>query len=475
VLFNSAPYLLAFLPLSWAAYFCINRLGFLRCAAAFLALASLFFYGWWNPRYVPLIVFSVVFNYLTSAWLNSRPKDFKGRLVLSLGLIFNLGLLAYFKYADFILNNANQLFGQSWPLLHQILPLGISFFTFQKVAYLVDSYRGETKGTGFVHYALFVLFFPQLIAGPIVHHREVLPQFDDARRRRLLPRRAARGLALLALGLFKKTVVADLLAPWARQGFDVLAQPNFTQAWLASLAYSFQLYYDFSGYSDMALGAAALFNIRLPVNFSSPYQSADLLQFWRRWHITLGRFLKDMVYVPMGGNRVKAWRAHFNLFITFLLGGLWHGASWTFVAWGALHGIGQSICRLWQRLGLAIPRLLSIVLTFLFAHIAWVFFRAKSFSAAARMLKAMLPGPGMAKPSFNDLLSLNEIVNSSVHAAFTLLLLLAAAFTAFALPNSNALTRRMPLNWKSALWVASLFAFSLLQMNRPSEFLYFNF
>jgi D-alanyl-lipoteichoic acid acyltransferase DltB (MBOAT superfamily) len=480
MLFNSYAYCFAFLPLTWLGYFYLNRLGYLRWATGFLALASLVFYGWWDVRYVPLIVFSMTLNYGLARWLSEREPDGRSRAGLAFGLLFNLGLLALFKYADFIIGNVNAVVPSAhWPLLSLGLPLGISFFTFQKVAYLIDSYRGETKGTPFVHYCLFVLFFPQLIAGPIVHHREALPQFADARRRKPWRLNLVRGLFLFSLGLFKKTVVADSLAPWVHTGFDLLPSLSPLQAWAASLAYSFQLYYDFSGYSDMALGAAALFNIRLPVNFNSPYQSLDILDFWRRWHITLGRFLRDTIYLPLGGNRRGAGRSAANLMLTFLLGGLWHGANWTFIAWGALHGLGQACLRAWRRAfqPRPLPRAMAMALTFLFVHLGWVLFRAKDFGAALKVFKGMLGLGAVGVGSVAAQLGLlNVVIESSiVQTAFASLLLATAGLAACRWRNSQQLARSLKPGWQAVLWTVLLFALGLLNMARTSEFLYFNF
>ena len=479
MLFNSYTYCFVFLPLAWLGYFGLNRLGRLRLAAGFLALASLVFYGWWDVRYVPLIVVSMTLNFFLARWLSDRKPDHLSRVGLAFGLVFNLGLLALFKYSDFIIANVNGVVpGAHWKLLHLGLPLGISFFTFQKVAYLIDSYRGETKGTPFVHYCLFVLFFPQLIAGPIVHHREALPQFADVRRRKPWRLNIVRGLFLFSMGLFKKTVVADSLAPWVHSGFDLLPGLTPLQAWAASLAYTFQLYYDFSGYSDMALGAAALFNIKLPFNFNSPYQSLDIQEFWRRWHITLGRFLRDTIYLPLGGNRRGASRSALNLMATFLLGGLWHGANWTFVAWGALHGAGQVCLRALRRAipSKPLPKFWAVTFTFLFAHAGWVLFRAKDFGTAMRVFKAML-GQGAAPVAgvMGQLGALNAVVNSTVHTLFTASLLFIAAWGAFEWRNSQRLMAALKPGWKAALWTVVLMALGILHMGKASEFLYFNF
>ena len=290
-----------------------------------LVLASLFFYGWWNPAYLLLIIGSMLFNYYTGVQLSYRQN----RLFLGIAIALNLALLGYFKYANFFVENISDLAGLGWNIEHIVLPLAISFFTFQQIAYLVDAYRRETSEYNFLHYALFVSFFPQLISGPIVHHKEMLPQFIRETARFIEYRHLAIGISVFILGLFKKVVVADSLAPYSIEAFNAVAAGEmltFFEAWKGALAYTFQLYFDFSGYSDMAIGLAMLFGIRLPLNFDSPYKANSVIEFWQRWHITLSRFLRDYLYIPLGGNRKGQKRRYLNLMITMLLGGLWHGA-----------------------------------------------------------------------------------------------------------------------------------------------------
>jgi len=299
-------------------------------------------------------------------------------------------LLGYFKYANFLIHNINIVFNISYILPQVILPLGISFFTFTQIAYLVDSYRGEAKEYDFLNYALFVTFFPYLIAGPILHHHEMVSQFESRGTMAVSYQNIASGLFIFGIGLFKKVIMADTFAIWANAGFDG-GRPtlDFFSAWGASLSYTFQLYYDFSGYCDMGMGAALLFNIRLPLNFNSPYKALDIQEFWRRWHMTLSRYLRDYLYIPLGGNRCSTLRVYVNLMATFLLGGLWHGASWMFVIWGALHGAALVVHRIWSGTGFRMPKVLAWLLTFSFINIAWVFFRAKTMDDALKVLRGM--------------------------------------------------------------------------------------
>lgn len=384
MLFNSPAFVLFFLPVVVLGfYICRDRYG-QKASTLWLVLASFFFYGWWDVRYVPLLLLSIIINYFTG----NRLIDSRSKPLLALGVLFNLGLLGYFKYADFFMQNMMAAMGEDWSLLNIVLPLGISFFTFQQIAFLVDSYRKQVPHKGFLNYSLFVSFFPQLIAGPIVHHSEMMPQFDK-KRRKIDYDQIAKGLALFAIGLVKKVWLADHFATVVNAGYAIDAPLNMVAAWTVSLSYTLQLYFDFSGYMDMATGAALLLGIKLPQNFNAPYKATSIQDFWRRWHITLGRFLKDYVYIPLGGNRVKQWRVPINLFLTFLIGGLWHGAAWTFVVWGALHGIAIVLHRTWTKIGCVLPRFVAWLLTFLFVHLTWVFFRAESVDQAWQIIKAM--------------------------------------------------------------------------------------
>jgi len=363
-----------------------------EASKGFLVVSSLFFYSWWNIVYLPLILVSMVFNYVIGTSLTKTEEHIKvsKKQLLTIGVLGNVGLLGYFKYSDFFISNVNYVLGTQTPLLHLALPLAISFFTFQQIAYLVDSYRMETKEYDFMNYAVFVTFFPQLIAGPIVHHKEMMPQFVNIRNKVKNYKNIALGLFIFSIGLFKKVVIADHLSIWSTAGFDTAPVLNFFEAWATSLSYTIQLYFDFSGYTDMAVGAALLFNIKLPINFNSPYKARDIQDFWRRWHITLSRFLKDYVYIPLGGNKKGNFRTYNNLMATFLIGVIWHGAGWTFLFWGFLHGVAIVTHRLWKSLGLKMWKLVGWLITFNFVNIAWIFFRANSWADAMKVLKGMI-------------------------------------------------------------------------------------
>lgn len=389
MLFNSPVYILLFLPLTVAGYLGLQRLGRPVAGKVWLIGASLYFYAYWNPIYLPLILGSMAVNFGVGTALHRSKGGPQGwwsrKHILFVGIAFNLGLLGYFKYTDFLIENVNQLLATDWPLLHLALPLAISFFTFQQIAYLCDSYQADTQEYNMLNYGLFVTFFPQLIAGPIVHHRQMMPQFASASTHRLNGRNVAMGLFVFSMGLFKKVAIADTFAVWARAGFDGGHALSLVEAWGASLSYTLQLYYDFSGYSDMAIGAALFFNIRLPVNFNSPYKATSIQDFWRRWHMTLSRWLRDYVYIPLGGNRKGSRRTYINVFLTMLLGGLWHGAGWTFVLWGAVHGVAIMVNRAWVDGGRRMPAMVGVGITLFFVNGAWVLFRATSVDDALRM------------------------------------------------------------------------------------------
>jgi D-alanyl-lipoteichoic acid acyltransferase DltB (MBOAT superfamily) len=392
MIFSSPKFILLFLPIAFLGYFYLNRIRLVLAGKAWLVAVSLFFYAYWNIAYLPLLVGSILFNFAVGSALAPNPSKsprFSRRLILACGIIGNLGLLGYFKYADFLIDNINAAFDIGFISPHLLLPLGISFFTFTQIAYLVDSYRGEAREYDFLNYALFVTFFPHLIAGPILHHGEMMSQFKSRWTLVMRYRNIALGLFIFSIGLFKKVVIADTFAVWANAGFEGGETLDFFSAWATSLSYTFQLYFDFSGYCDMAIGAALLFNIWMPINFNSPYQALDIQDFWRRWHMTLSRYLRDYLYIPLGGNRCSTPRVYLNLMATFILGGLWHGASWMFVLWGAFHGAALVAHRAWSGFGLRMPKAMAWLLTFNFINLTWIFFRADTLESALRIIRGM--------------------------------------------------------------------------------------
>jgi alginate O-acetyltransferase complex protein AlgI len=434
--------------------------------------SSLFFYSWWNIIYLPLILGSVLFNYIIGVSLSKRSDhtQIRKKQLLAFGIIFNIFLLGYFKYADFFIHNVNYISNTNFPTLGLVLPLAISFFTFQQITYLVDSYKKETKEHDFLNYAVFVTFFPQLIAGPIVHHKEMMPQFANVRNKVKNYKNIVLGIFIFSIGLFKKVVIADTFALWATHGFDVANTLNIFEAWATSLSYTFQLYFDFSGYTDMAIGAALLFNIKLPINFNSPYKALNIQDFWKRWHITLSRFLRDYVYIPLGGNRKGKYRVYSNLLATFLIGGLWHGAGWTFIFWGFLHGVAMAVHRAWKELNFTVNKYLAWFVTFNFLNASWVFFRAKEWEDAIKVLKGM---SGM-----NEINNISSLISFGGIAKETFLVMVIitmfSVYTFFA-KNSNEMLLNFKYRQKDLVFSVALTVIAILQFSEISTFLYFNF
>ena len=514
MLFNSYAFLLGFLPVVVVAFFCLARVSH-TAAAAWLGLASLFFYGWWDWHYLPLLLGSIFANFCIGL-LISRSSTGARRGWLIAGVAADVLLLGYFKYADFFLATLNTLTGASVPLLHAVLPIGISFYTFTQIAFLVDTYQRKASEYRFVHYLLFVTYFPHLIAGPILHHKEMMPQFADPNVYRPSARDFAIGVTIFAIGLAKKVLIADKLAPYASAVFDHPGNASLVVAWGGVLAYAFQLYFDFSGYCDMAIGMSRMIGIRLPLNFDSPYRAGNITDFWRRWHMTLSRFLRDYLYIPLGGNRHGTARRYLNLTITMLLGGLWHGAGWTFVIWGALHGAYLVVHQAWthamERLRWA-PKgrgytLASTVLTFVAVCLAWTFFRATDLAGAVQLLRAMVGLEGVALPDavisrFPELKSAAQgwgmtfYLGGGTQFVLTWAWVFAAGVMVFLFPNTQQIVRRfepaldarppdarapLPLirvAWQpTALWalvIGLLGLAGVMSVNQPTEFLYFQF
>ncbi|MDY6904696.1 MAG: MBOAT family protein [Thermodesulfobacteriota bacterium] len=515
MLFNSYIFILLFLPITLSGFFLVGHKGRPEIAMAWLVGASLFFYGWWNPVYLFIITGSILFNY----YWGMVVADRRTKTLLAAGIAANLSVLGYFKYANFFVNNINALSGLDILLKPIVLPLAISFFTFQQISYLVDAYQGNTREYNFLHYCLFVTFFPQLIAGPIVHHGEMLPQFSRKKIFQFNPETLSVGLTIFFFGLFKKVIIADNMALYSTPVFEAVKHAyalSFLEAWEGAIAYTLQIYFDFSGYSDMAIGLAYMFGIRIPLNFNSPYKSKNVIDFWRRWHISLSRFLRDYLYIPLGGNRKGESRRYTNIMITMLLGGLWHGAAWTFVIWGGLHGVFLLINHAWVkakfRLGYEVNSLFARggarVLTFLAVTLAWVFFRADSAGSAIAILKSMAGFNGFALPEryLTKFASLAvplqnagldfqrlDYFRGSNEVIYIALALLVAWFA----PNVQQMTNRFTpyinimakgkklpdapgwLRWQPSLRWATILIIcilaTVLSLSRASEFLYFQF
>jgi alginate O-acetyltransferase complex protein AlgI len=478
MLFNSYQFIFLFLPIALIGYFVAGRLGN-PAAVIWLALASLVFYSVSNWQFVALLLASIAFNYLVGLLLIAARLRSGVRLtVLTAGVAADLLVLGYFKYAGFLAANLNAMFstGFSFDIL---LPVGISFYTFTQIAFLVDAYRGKVAHYALPPYALFVAYFPHLIAGPILHHKDMIPQFERTETNRPNPHLILCGLIFFAIGLFKKTCLADGIQPLVGPAFGANS-PTFDQAWIGALAYTFQLYFDFSGYCDMAIGISLMFGIFLPLNFNSPYKASSIIDFWRRWHMTLSQFLRDYLYIPLGGNRRGPALRYVNLMITMALGGLWHGAAWTFVAWGMLHGAYLCINHAWNNFAPAAPPrlaraadLAAFIVTFAAVVVAWVFFRADSIATALSILSKM------ASPS--------QIVFGRVEIAYALFIAVYAGI-AWLAPNTQAIMgydhKKRTVGeglaagqLRPALLYAgaAVLAFGILGIQQHSEFIYFRF
>jgi len=508
MLFNSYEFLFLFLPATLAGFFALSSVRRFRVAAAWLALASIFFYGYWNPRYVALLLASIVVNFGAGMGIlraRAAGQPAAAHRILVLAVVGNLATLGYFKYANFFVENIARVAPFEIDFARVVLPIGISFFTFTQIAYLVDTYRAKVRETGFLPYTLFVTFFPHLIAGPVLHHAEMMPQFASKDTYGFRLDNFVVGMAFLSLGLFKKVVLADGIQPFVSPVFEAKAGYPLTalEAWGGVLAYTLQLYFDFSGYSDMAIGLSKMINVDLPLNFNSPYKAANIAEFWRRWHMTLSRFLRDYLYIPLGGNRLGTARRYVNLMITMMLGGLWHGAGWTFLVWGTLHGLYLVVHQSWarlrersrsveQRIPSRMGAIASGAVTFICVVIAWVFFRATSLDAAWCVLQGMSGLNGVALPdewrpalgwtglfTFRNL----EQFGGAYQVAWVALLLLIV----WLFPNSQtvigrfgrgAVVRGHPRwSWMAlgALGFAVLLLAAINGSRGSSEFIYFNF
>jgi len=524
MLFNSYSFIFVYLPLvllgaAWLGW----KLP--KLVVPWLGMASLAFYGVWNVRFVSLLLASIVFNYAAASLISRYRTDApaRSRRVLTAAVAADLILLGYYKYANFFIATVNEATGSSLQALDLILPLGISFFTFTQIAFLVDAYRGVARERSFQRYLLFVTYFPHLIAGPVLHHQQVMPQFNEENLRRLRLTNFTLGVTIFIVGLAKKVLVADALAEYASPIFNASrdgAMLGLVESWIGALAYTFQLYFDFSGYSDMAIGISLMLNVQLPLNFNSPYKATSIIDFWRRWHMTLSAFLRDYLYVPLGGSRRGRPRRYLNLLITMLLGGFWHGAGWTFIVWVALHGAYLLVNHAWRDFvgspGGRLFATLSWGVTFLAVVVGWVFFRSDNLTSALSMLsgmaglngivlpiqfeawlggaKSLLPWAGIefspnTMPATNILLSRAGL---EVALGFVLALAfpniyewLAAYRTCYTEARAEqpvaerAGTAAARFAWRptpiTACVLGALFAYCLFSLNRVSEFLYFQF
>lgn len=482
MLFNSYEFVFLLLPVTLLVWYGLNRLRRYAAAKVCLVIASLIFYAYFNISYLPIILGSIAVNYALGRVLVSDASQAVRRLFVWIGVLLNLGVLGYFKYFDFFLQNLNLLFRADFAMRGIVLPLGISFFTFQQLSYVIDCYKRTVPRYAFLDYALFVSFFPQLVAGPIVLHSEIVPQFADVSKKSFQPDSFCCGVMAFSLGLAKKVLIADALGVVVNSGFDTLQSISGAQAWLTMLAYTMQIYFDFSGYCDMATGIGRMFNIELPTNFDSPYKAVDIVGFWKRWHITLTRFFTHYVYFPLGGNRKGKARTYLNIFIVFLVSGIWHGAGYTFILWGVLHGIANILCRALRPYLENVPKALLWIVNFAFLNLTWVIFRAPTITDAATLYRRLFSGTvglqDTLKTALEKNIASNLLMNLGVpqhEFVYIVLLIAAATGMALLLRNTNERIGRFRPTAVSALVVIALLTVSVLSLSGVSTFLYFNF
>lgn len=498
MLFNSYIFIFLFLPLTLAGWYLLNRLKAWEGAKVFLAGMSLWFYGYFNVYYLAIIVASILGNYLLSCLMKFSRTRFTARLGLLCGLLLNLGFLFYFKYYDFFFENINLIFRANFTLKHILLPLGISFFTFQQLSFIIDRCTGRAEHYSFINYVTFVTFFPQLIAGPIVTYREMMPQFEDKGRRSFQPDNFAKGIVIFTIGLGKKVLLADVLALPVNFGFEQTAFLDTTSTLLVILAYTLEIYFDFSGYSDMAIGLGKMFNIELPVNFNSPYKACSVKGLWQRWHMTLSRFFIQYVYIPLGGSRKGKVRTVVNTFLVFFLSGLWHGANWTYIAWGTMQGL----LVIWDNLGIVgvkgsdmkkpvrftIPKWLGWIFTFGFFNLSLFFFRSDSMAGAFLMFRNIFAFKDTgyiykiaAKLDVPEFYLIKQAVNlmapDMLKYAYLLAFILLLFVSGFIVTRKNTLeiVREHPLNGRLCAFVTVIFVWSVISFSQVSTFIYFNF
>lgn len=478
MLFNSYIFFLFFLVV-FLGYRLLVRFNWIMQSRIWLILASLYFYSYFKLSYLPILIFSILANYAICRQIQKKSNRTAKKILTAIGCLLNLGILIYFKYTGFLFENLNLLLKTDFKIDPVVLPLGISFYTFQQLSFLIDCYRGDRTRYTLTDYALFVTFFPQLIAGPIVLPGEMLPQFQDRERLKLNWKNMNAGLYFFACGLAKKCFVADSLAMIANVGFDTTTPLALSEGWMVSLAFTLQLYFDFSGYCDMAMGIGKFFNIDLPVNFNSPYRAGDFQDFWRRWHITLGRFMMNYLYIPLGGNRRGQLRTLMNLLIVFLVSGLWHGADWLFLIWGGLHGAGILVHRVWRQVmdkycrHWKIPYIPAMLMTFFFVNIFWIFFRSKTLTGAWNVFRSMfdLSGPVVLSSAFRRIFRRFDFPREMLFAILGFSIVLV-----FFLPNTvvcGQWLQKHPVIQAGLTVVFFLAGFFCI--SRMSPFLYFNF
>ena len=479
MLFNSYVFLLLFFPLTLAVYHLMLKFKWFVLSKILLVIASLYFYGFFKPSYIVILVGSILINYLICMNLWSSNSAALKKMFLAAGCVLNIGILIYYKYTGFLLENMNYFFKTSFDSFSILLPLGISFYTFQQLSFLIDAYKGENQKMSIVDYSLFVTFFPQLIAGPIVLPEEMLPQFEDEERRKLDWKNMNTGLYFFACGLVKKCFVADTIAIIVNTGLNSNAPLNFAEAWLAGIGFTFQMYFDFSGYCDMAMGIGKFFNIDLPLNFNSPLKAYNFQDFWHRWHITLSRFMTKYLYYPLGGSRCSRIRTLTNQVIVFVVSGIWHGAGWIYLTWGALHGVCLLVNRMWtdfcktKHPTWKIPLVPAVIVTFMIQAVLAMLFRVQSFTKTWQLLKIMFD---FSKITWVTKEFGKVIEEYGFDRDFIFLVFFGAVAVAFFFPNSTEVNEKLEGHpCRKMFLTVILLVVGFVSVGRISPFLYFNF
>lgn len=477
--FSSFEFIFIFLPLVLIIYFGMSRFVTRTVQHIFLIVASLVFYGYADPRYIILILSSIAINYISARGIESIDQKHLRKTIFTLAILFNVLLLGYYKYYNFFVHNINDILNTNIGTLKLlILPLGISFFTFQQIAFLISIWKKEDKVPNLTDYTLFITFYPQIVAGPIVFWKDVATQYQNEKNRFFDTDNFNRGLYIFAIGLFKKVMIADSLSLFTTNGFiNELGYLSFGGAWITSLAFTMRIFFDFSGYSDMAIGLAKMMNINLPVNFYSPYKSKSITEFWKRWHITLGRSLAVLIYYPLGGNRKGLARTCFNLFMVFLVSGIWHGAAWTFVIWGIAHGVVRVFEKLFDKYLDKIPSFIRVFFTFMFVNAAWVLFNSYTLDRALLILKQMFWPDKISFEGINNLA--NDMVlryTSEVQTVYVLLFMaVTMSITFIYKKNSIDLYNQFRATKTNAFITALLLSITVFNLSRAVTFIYFNF
>lgn len=487
MLFNSYIFVLLFFPMAVIGYYWLHHRKMEKAALGYLILMSMVFYGYNSIQYLAMLIVSILVNYLLVWLMDKRNSPVRRKLLLVLGLLYNLGILFCFKYFDFFLENVNAVLKTDYPFLRLALPLGISFYTFQQLSYVIDSYRGECERYSLWEYAAYVSFFPQLIAGPIVYHDELIPQLRARENHQIQYENLCKGIYAFALGMAKKVLVADTLSKVVTAGYANVEALNCVSTILVMICYSLQIYFDFSGYCDMAYGIGFMFNVELPVNFNSPYKAASVREFWDRWHMTLTRFFTKYVYIPLGGSRRGTVRTYRNVMVVFLVSGIWHGANWTFILWGIVNGFGNLFDRFFDRVLRRIPRVIRTIITFCFCTVAWSMFRAESVEQGLQMIGNLRKlGDGGLYSEVSDVFNrifevrllaragLGKVIATApwlLPAVFVLILILACML----MRNTQEKVNDGRYDRRRIMVTVGLLVWSILSLSDVSEFLYFNF